>query len=184
MGRPTHHSWHRPQLSVLQCSRHLAASGFRLTHLIDRVPLFSLPAQSQVIPRPMGGYLPSVPSGWSSSRCRGLLRALHYLWAGQCRGGHVGRCTTCTFAVLFVVLWGGWRSRPEVLPPPFNWQYRECDSLTCWWGQSQVEQHGQPSRRAQYRTRPRPWWVEIAELRAACAEHRHQEDAFPSPTGT
>jgi hypothetical protein len=35
----------------------------RQAFLVDRVPLCSLPAQSREVPGPLGGYLPSSPSG-------------------------------------------------------------------------------------------------------------------------
>jgi hypothetical protein len=47
------------------------------THLDHRVPLCSLPASSQVIPGPVGGYFLGAPSGHRSSGCRGLLGALY-----------------------------------------------------------------------------------------------------------
>jgi hypothetical protein len=129
MGRPTHHSWRRSWLSFPWLSRHLAVSDLRPTHLVYRVPLCSLPAQSWVIPRPMGGYLLGAPSGRWSPGCRCLLRELFYHWVGHCQGSHAGCCTACTFAVLFVVLWGDWQSQPKVLPPLLDWQYRRCDCL-------------------------------------------------------
>jgi hypothetical protein len=41
-------------LSFPRCSRHLTVLSLRPTHLVYRVPLCSLPAQSWVIPGPMG----------------------------------------------------------------------------------------------------------------------------------
>jgi hypothetical protein len=72
-------------------------------HLVNRVLLCSLPAQSRAIPGSMGGYLPSAPSGWWSLGCWGLLIELFYQWMGYYQGSHAWCCTACTFAVPFVV---------------------------------------------------------------------------------
>jgi hypothetical protein len=117
-------SWCRSRLSFSWCSRHLAASGLQPTHLVHWVPLCGLPASSQVILGPVGGYLFGASSGRWSSGCSGLLRALFYLWEGHCRGSHARCCTACAFAVLFVVQRGSWRARPEVLPSSEVWLSR------------------------------------------------------------
>jgi hypothetical protein len=159
MDRPTNHSWRRSRLSFPRHSQYLAASGLRPTHLVRRVSLCSLPASSQVIPRPVGGYFLGALSGRWSLRCRGLLIALFYHWEGYCRGSHAGCCMACAFTVLFVVQWGNWRPWPKVLTSTFDRQCQRCDCLTRWWGKSQAKQHGQPGRHAQHLAGPCPWQV-------------------------
>jgi hypothetical protein len=79
MGCSTHYSRRHSRVSLPRRAQHPAALGTRPTHLVHRVSLCCLPAQSQGLPGPLGGNLLGAPSGEQSPGCRGLLRALLYL---------------------------------------------------------------------------------------------------------
>jgi hypothetical protein len=78
MGRLTNHSRRRSWVSLSRRARHPAAPGTRPMHLVHRVSLCCLPAQSWGLPEPLGGDLLGAPSGEQSPGCGGLLRALLY----------------------------------------------------------------------------------------------------------
>jgi hypothetical protein len=55
MGRSTHHSRRRSRVSLPRRARHPTAPGTRPAHLVHRVSLCCLPAQSRGLPGPLGG---------------------------------------------------------------------------------------------------------------------------------
>jgi hypothetical protein len=82
MGCSTHHSQRRSRVSLSRRARHPAMPGTRPAYLVHLVSQCGLPAQSRGLPGPLGGDLFGAPSGEQSLGCRGLFRALFYLWAG------------------------------------------------------------------------------------------------------
>jgi hypothetical protein len=79
MGCSTHHSRRRSRVSLPRRARHPAAPGARLAHLVHRVSLCCLSAQSWGLPRQLRGDLLGASSEEQSLGCGGLLRALLYL---------------------------------------------------------------------------------------------------------
>jgi hypothetical protein len=69
MGRSTHHSRRRSRVPLPRCARHLAAPCTRSTHLVHRVSLCCLLAQSLGLPGPLGGDLLGASSGEQSPGC-------------------------------------------------------------------------------------------------------------------